>query len=288
MEGGEDIGVSIMTNRPEDKFIQLDGLRLHYLEWGRGNTATMLLLPGIGDDAHVWDHFAGHVADRTRIIALDQRGHGRSDRALPPAYRCEDYVTDIDNLVHALQLHDVMLMGHSMGALHATRYAALRPEKAAALVHADIEPCPPAWNKKYLLNLYENLPSAYASIDAYVREARKNSPYAGEEMLRRIASFALEEGEDGKWRPRYDREVLFHFDRYDLRPCLRDIRCPSLIIRGKESRVMEREIAREMSAIIPNGSFAEIPKAAHPVHTDNPAEFLRVVSEFLTAGGFCT
>jgi pimeloyl-ACP methyl ester carboxylesterase len=278
--------VSIMTNHPEDKFIQLDGLRLHYLEWGKRNAATMLLLPGIGDDAHVWDHFAGHVADRIRIIALDQRGHGRSDWTRPPAYGCEDYVADIDKFVHALELHDVILMGHSMGALHATRYAALRPGKAAALIHADIEPCPPAWNKKYLLNLYEDLPSCYDSLQEYVQEARKNSPYAAEELLRRIASFALEEGKDGKWRPYYDREVLFHFDRYDLRPCLQDIRCPTLIIRGEESRVMGQEIAREMSATIPKGTFAEIPKAAHPVHTDNPEEFLRVVAEFLRADGF--
>ena len=281
MDGGNDIGVPIMTNRPEDKFIHIDGLRLHYLEWGRENQSTMLLLHGIGDDDHIWDHFARNVADRIRVIALDQRGHGQSDRPLPPAYRCEDYVADVDKFVHALQLNDVILMGHSMGALHATRYAALQPGKVAGLIHADIEPCPPDWNKKYLLNLYENLPSAYASIHEYVEEARKNSPYAEEKMLHRIASFALEEGKGGKWRPRFDREVLFHFDRYDLRPYLRDIRCPSLIIRGEESRVMGHEIAKEMSDIIPKGSFAEIPKATHPVHTDNPGEFLRVVSEFL-------
>jgi pimeloyl-ACP methyl ester carboxylesterase len=106
-------------------------------------------------------------------------------------------------------------------------------------------------------------------------------------MLRQIASFALEEGADGMFRPRFDREVLFHFDRYDLRPCLGDIRCPALIIRGRESRVMGHEAAREMSDAIPSGTLAEIPKAAHPVHTDNPGEFLRVVSEFLAARGFC-
>lgn len=270
-----------MMNSPEDKFIHINGLRLHYLEWGRENQSTMLLLPGIGDDAHIWDHFAGNVADRFRIVALDQRGHGRSDRALPPAYSSEHYVADIDQFVQALQLQDIILIGHSMGALHATRYAALRPEQAAALIHADIEPCPPAWNKKYLLNLYETLPDAYASIGKYVQETRKNSPYAEEEMLRRIASFALEEGKDGKWRTRYDREVLFHFDCYDLRPYLRDIQCPTLVIRGQESRVMGYEAAREMSDIIPKGKLAEIPKAAHPVHTDNPGEFLRVVLGFL-------
>jgi pimeloyl-ACP methyl ester carboxylesterase len=144
-----------------------------------------------------------------------------------------------------------------------------------------IEPCPPDWNKKYLLNLYENLPHFYESIHEYVQEMQKNSPYADEALLNRIASFALEEGKDGKLRSRFDREVLFHFDRYDLRPCLMDVRCPSLIIRGQESRVMRYDIAKEMSDIVHKGSFAEISKATHPVHLDNPAEFLRIVSEFL-------
>ncbi|MDD5169647.1 MAG: alpha/beta hydrolase [Syntrophales bacterium] len=274
-----------MTNCPEDKFIHVDSLRLHYLEWGNGHPVTMLLLHGIGDDAHIGDHFAQNAADRIRIIALDQRGHGLSDRPMPPAYHWEDYVADVDRLVHALQLNGIILMGHSMGALHVTRYAAMRPEKVTGLIHADIEPCPPDWNKKYLLNLYENLPYFYESIHDYVQEAQKNSPYADKELLHRIASFALEKGKDGKLRSRFDREVLFHFDRYDLRSYLRDIRCPSLIIRGKESRVMRHEIAKEMSEIIHNGSFAEIPKATHPVHSDNPIEFLRVVSEFLQRFG---
>jgi pimeloyl-ACP methyl ester carboxylesterase len=274
--------VPTMRKQSEDKFIHTDSLRLHYLEWGSDQTQTMVLLHGIGDNAHVWDHFSQAAAARLRIIALDQRGHGLSDWAVPPAYRCDDYVADLDRLIRDLQLTGIILMGHSMGALHATRYASLRPEKVSGLIHADIEPCPPEWNKKYLLNLYEQLPSYYESVDEYVGEVRKNSPYADQEMLYDIASFALARGTDGKYRCRFDREVLLHFDHYDLRPYLRSIRCPSLIIRGKESRVMNDEIAREMSCMIPQGKFAEVPMATHPLHTDNPIEFQRAIFDFLS------
>jgi len=154
----------------------------------------MVMLHGIGDTAHIWDHFSKDAADRFRIIALDQRGHGLSDWAVPPAYRCDDYVADLDRLIHDLLLTGIILMGHSMGALHATRYASLRPEKVSGLIHADIEPFPPEWNKKYLLNLYEQLPAYYDSIDEYVGEIQKNSPYADQEMLYNIASSALTRG----------------------------------------------------------------------------------------------
>ncbi|MEN6321359.1 MAG: alpha/beta hydrolase [Syntrophaceae bacterium] len=273
--------VFAMMKQPEDKFINTGSLRLHYLEWGSDQDQTMVLLHGIGDNAHIWDHFSRNAPCHLRIIALDQRGHGLSDWAVPSAYRCEDYVADLDRLIHELHLTGIVLMGHSMGALHATRYASLRPEKVAGLIHADIEPCPPEWNKKYLLNLYEQLPAFYETVDEYVSEIQKNSPYADKEMLYNIASFALTQGKDGKYRRRYDRESLFHFDKYDLRPYLSSIRCPSLIIRGKESRVMDDEIAREMSCMIPHGKFAEIPTATHPLHTDNPLQFQQAIFDFL-------
>jgi len=269
-----------MRKQPEDRFIHADRLRLHYLEWGSDQARTMVLLHGIGDNAHIWDHFS-RAADLWRIIVPDQRGHGLSDWAVPPAYRCDDYVADLDRLIVDLQLAGIVLMGHSMGALHATRYAALRPENVSVLVHADIEPCPPEWNTKYLLNLYEQLPAFYESVDEYVDEIQKNSPYADHKLLYDIASFALIRGKDGRYRRRFDREVLSHFDQYDLLPDLKNIRCPSLIIRGKESRVMGDEIAREMSCMIPRGRFAEVPMATHPLHTDNPIGFQRAIFDFL-------
>ena len=270
-----------MRDQPTDKFIYIDNLQLHYLEWENEHAQTMVLLHGIGDNAHIWDHFARNAADHLRIIALDQRGHGLSDWAAPPAYRCEDYVADVDKLIKALRLTGIILMGHSMGALHATRYASLRPENVAALIHADIEPCPPEWNRKYLLNLYEELPAFYETIDQYVSEIQKNSPYAEQKMLYDYASHALTQGQDGKFRCQFDREVLSHFDNYDLRFYLPDIQCSSLVIRGKESRVMSEHIAREMSYTIPQCKFAEIQKATHPLHTDNPTEFSRAIFNFL-------
>jgi pimeloyl-ACP methyl ester carboxylesterase len=241
----------------------------------------MILLHGTGDTAHVWDHFASSALKHFRIIALDQRGHGDSDRANPPAYGCDDYVGDLAGLIEALQLADVVLMGHSMGALHATRYASMRPDKLAGLVHVDIESCPPTWNREYLRGLYDTLPAFYHSIQDFVGFMQKSSPYARKEMLTYIASYALKERKDGRFYPKIDREVLSHFDQYDLRLYLADVKCPTLIVRGEESRVMRREIAQEMNRAISSSRLVEIPQAAHPVHTDNPQQFHSAVLDFL-------
>ncbi len=244
-----------------------------------------MLLHGTGDNAHMWDDFSSSVAGRFKVIALDQRGHGESDWVRPPAYRCEDYVNDLDQVIKALELPHPILMGHSMGALHATRYAAVKGASIAALIHVDIEPRPPSWNRAYLRDLYHSLPASYGSVQEVVRGMEKASPYATEETLHRLASFALREGPGGKLYNKYDREVLDCFDHYDLRKDLPRITCPSLIIRGAQSRVMRKEAALEMEKAIPKSRYVEIPRSTHQVPSDNPGAFREAVVNFLKRSG---
>ena len=270
-----------MLDKPRSKFVSANNLNLHYLEWGSYNTQTIVLLHGIGDNAHIWDHFICALEGEVRVIALDQRGHGRSEWAMPAAYTCGDYVSDLEGVITALRLNNFVLMGHSMGALHATRYASVHSDMVAGLIHADIEPRPPEWNKQYLTNLYNNLPTCYSSVEEYVRQMQKDSPYADQALLFEFASTALNRRDDGTYACQYDREVLSGFDRYDILPYLGDITCSTLILRGVESRVMRRHIAEEMCSAIPDSRLVEIPDATHPVHTDNPHGFHQAVYSFL-------
>ena len=140
---------------------------------------------------------------------------------------------------------------------------------------------PPSWNKEYLQGLYENLPDFYLTVEEFVDQLRETSPYANKEMLNHLASLALKRSCSGRLYRRFDKEALSHFDRYDLRHDLPSVICPTLIIRGKESRVMGRKAAQEMSFGVSNCKLVEIPNATHPVHTDNPIQFERVALEFL-------
>ena len=273
--------MEVAITQPCNKDISADKIRLHFLEWGRKDFQCMILLHGSGDNAHMWDHFASRISKNFRIIAVDQRGHGSSNWIRPPAYSCNDYLNDLDHLVKTLKPGKVILMGHSMGALHAASYAAVKPEKVAALIYVDIEPCPPSWNKKYLREQYYTLPDSYESFQGFLNNMKESSPYAKEEMLNYLALFALEKKGDGKFYAKFDKEVLNNFDRYDLRPSLKAIKCPTLIIRGAESQVMRREIAQEMNRTVTNSRFVEIAQATHQVHSDNPTAFGEAVLDFL-------
>ncbi len=272
---------------PREQTLMLNDLRLRFLERGPVDGRPMVFLHGTGDNARTWDLIAPHLASRFRVIALDQRGHGKSGWAVPPAYRCGDYMLDLSALIDSLGLNGMILLGHSMGALHASLYAALNPGRVSALVHVDIEPCPPDWNRKYLLGLYKNLPDSYAAPEEFITEIAKNAPYARREHLQRLAEKSLIQ-RDARWYRTYDREILARFDHYDLLGNLSEIRCPALVIRGAESRVLGHQAAEQMAKAIPVCELVEIPRATHPAHLDNPDGFREAVMGFLKKHGFIT
>lgn len=276
-------GTSPIDHTPAEHFLQLETLRVHLLDRGAGR--PLLLLHGTGDNARTWDLLTPSLSETFRVLALDQRGHGESDWAVPPAYRCEDYMRDLTAVIDILGLDGMILLGHSMGALHATLYTARNPGRVASLIHVDIEPFPPDWNRRYLIGLYKNLPDAYASPEEYTDEIARNAPYARRERLRDLAMKSLTRKGD-RWYRTYDREILARFDHYDLRGHLADIRCPALVLRGAESRVLGQEAAERMARDLPAGELCEIPKATHPAHLDNPEAFRDAVMGFLARHGF--
>lgn len=122
----------------EEGWVQRDGVRLHWLEWRPAEPArepALLLLHGLSSNARVWERMAGHLPGR-RIVALDQRSHGASDR-LAPGCGLPDLVADAAHAVRELGLGRPLVAGHSWGAIVALALAAEHPELASGLIFVD-------------------------------------------------------------------------------------------------------------------------------------------------------
>lgn len=271
-----------------DHFITVDNLMLHYLEWEGGDEPPMLLLHGATGHAHLWDAFAPAFTDSYRVIALDQRGHGESQWAAPPAYRAEDYVKDLTEFIDSLGLEDVTLVGHSMGALHATIYAGTYPDRVRHLVFIDIEACPQLKWRDYLRQAGQRPHREFASlrevVDREVTFLTGPSRNVSPEFLERIAAYGTRRLPNGQLTYRYDRATIALWDDYDVRPYLPKIPCRALFIRGAVSPVLSRETAREISEAFPRGELVEVESAGHIVMLDNPFELARAVHAFLSEG----
>src|SRR2546430_1444599 len=118
----------------------LNGLRLEFLQIGPNGAPAICFLHGGAAHAHWFDRVIPTLADRFHAIALDQRGHGESQWATPPAYATEDFARDLLALMDRLGYRRMTLVGHSMGGHNAMAFAAWYPERTAALVVVDSRP----------------------------------------------------------------------------------------------------------------------------------------------------
>jgi non-heme chloroperoxidase len=112
-----------------------DNVRLEVLDWG-GSGRPLVLLPGGGDTAHVFDEFAAKLTAEFHVYGITRRGFGESGFA-PPASGADTYGDDVIAVLDALQMQRPVLVGHSIGGQELSSVAARYPVRVAALVYLD-------------------------------------------------------------------------------------------------------------------------------------------------------
>lgn len=115
-----------------DRFVSVNGLSLHYVDWG-GKGQTLLFLTGAGGSARAFDSLAPNFADRFRVIGLTRRGQGQSE-APASGYDTDTLVEDIKGFLDVLKLSRVALAGVSMAGNEMTRFAGTYPERVSESV----------------------------------------------------------------------------------------------------------------------------------------------------------
>jgi pimeloyl-ACP methyl ester carboxylesterase len=119
----------------KSNFVNVDGVRLHYLDWG-GTGEILLMLPGFGDDATIFDSFAQKFTAYFHVIGLTRRGFGESDRP-PTGYDIDTRVEDMRHFLDIIKIEKVTLVGHSMAGDEMTLFASLYPARVNKLVYLD-------------------------------------------------------------------------------------------------------------------------------------------------------
>jgi lipase len=113
-----------MSQQPELFYIDANGERIAVFEWGRdarGTEPTLLLIHATGFHARCWDQVISLLGNR-HIIAIDQRGHGRSSGTDYDNWK--DFGRDVTAVLAQLELDDIVAVGHSMGGYVAVSVAA--------------------------------------------------------------------------------------------------------------------------------------------------------------------
>ncbi len=265
--------------RPLDRDLVVNGLRLHLLDWGGEGRTPLLLLHGFTGSAHAWDTLSIALQPHFHVYALDQRGHGDSDPA--DTYNPAVAFEDIAGVVGQVALRSFVLIGLSMGGRNAMYFTAKQPELVQRLVIVDIGPEISARATAPSSGPPE--PETWESIEQAARHLYRSNPYPGIHYYRWVVSHTLRQREDGalvwRWHPSIkERRTQLDLDWWAL---LRTITPPTLVLRGAESPVLDRDVAERMAKELPRGRFVEIPHAVHTLHEDNPEAVLGALKDFL-------
>ena len=279
-------GIRFSTDAtPEDRWITINGMRFHYLDWGNPDKPPFLLLHGGAQTAHSWDFFALSMRDDYHVIAPDQRGHGDSDWSEEGNYDPDFHVADMAAFTDAIGWDNFLLCGLSMGGRNAYGFAAKHPPKIKALVICDVGP---EIQEKGSRHIREFLEGAYEFPDFewLVERVKQYNPRRPEKQIRGSLLNNLKRQADGQWTWKHDRRrgVKQRAGAEWTDKAWNDVanvQCPTLVVRGAESDIFSMDTANRMLKLIRNSQFAEIPKAGHLVQGDNPVEFEKAVRRFL-------
>lgn len=270
------------------------GLELHLLEWSTEGV-PLVLLHGLGNEAHLWDDFVPSVAPHYRVLALDQRGHGDSDWDPEARYDAESMTDDLEAVLDALEIDRFVLIGFSMGGRVSMTFAGRHPERLAGLVIADIGPEVDARGVLRISGEMAERPApVFANVQEYAAMLSLNYPAGQPHAIKRMAEFGLRERKDGLFELKMDpklraerptdeasraKEEAFIQQQWDA---LAKIPCATLVVRGAASDILSPEIADKMvDEVLPNGRLAIVPQAAHSIMTDNPKGFEEAVCGFV-------
>ena len=278
--------------KPTSKFVTANGLRIHYLDWGNDGAMPLIMLHGLRSYGRAWDPVAREFADRYHIVALDQRGRGDSGWSPEAAYYTDDYVSDLEEMVQQLGLKRFVLMGHSMGGANSIVYASRHPDQVAAAVIEDMGPRPlstaPNSGGARIAQELENTPMEFSTWDIARAFWRKERPLISEEALTIRLENTLKELPGGAIGWKYDIQGIVRAglnrdtaNQIDLWPHTRDLKCPTLVLRGEISDILSQETCSEMAEANLNIKCVEVPGASHYVHDDNLEFYNREVRIFL-------
>ena len=276
--------------QPKSMRMSVNGLDLHYLDWGNVGAPPVVCVHGYTSSAEAFNALARQFHDRFHIVAPDVRGHGESAWSPDGAYQYRDQVADLAGLVDQLGLARFTLIGTSMGGIIAMAFAAAHAARLVGLVINDIGPDVEEGSQR-ITQMVGGRPDEFATLEDAMAYRREISPVTASRPMsdqREVALGVLRQQADGRWvwkmDPAYIRQRVQHGapPRPALWPVLKSLPCPTLVVWGTESDVLLEAQARRMVGVLPRGELVKVAGVAHAPTLVEPV-VLAALERFLGA-----
>jgi esterase len=264
-----------------DRFVTVNGLRIHYLEWGAATKPALILIHGIAKHAHTFDHIAVDFARDYHVLAIDMRGHGDSDWSPDGAYLVEDHVKDLEGVVRQLGIRRATLLGNSTGGRVVQVFAGMHPELVERLIVEDVGPERPQDIADAFARQVRQEADGWASEDDLVKQLVARNQRTPEPLLRTYAHFGLKKRDDGRLVWKRDPNLVKGFVVTELWEYVSKITSPTIYVIGGGSRIVPAATQERLKGMLPNVQIVTMPGLGHYPSEENTAGFLAIVNPFL-------
>jgi pimeloyl-ACP methyl ester carboxylesterase len=239
-----------------------------------GEGHPIVLLHGLMGRARTWWEVAQWLTPYGHVVGLDARGHGRGPKAGP--WHTEQFVEDLAELVTSLDAGPAIMIGHSMGGLHAWVFAATYPQLVRAVVVEDIAPDQRGKTVDEWRDYFDSWPVPFQSL-AHIRQFfGSTGNYFTECVVERADGYHLMADLEDLY------EIAAEWGRRDYWSFVDNVKCPLLAIEGEHTAMPPGQQA-ELAARVPGGGrHIVVAGAGHVVHDDAPQEYRGAVEAFLS------
>jgi len=259
-----------------------DGRTMAYREAGQG--PPLVLLHGWSLSSAVFDELTAGLARDFRVLAFDLRGHGCSSPG--EGYRLADFAADVRESLDLLSIPSAALLGWSLGGQVALRLAHEVPSLWTRLVLISTTPrfvSGSDWEgglpEIQVRGMARKLSRQYQQTLQTFFEEQFVDGELDSGRLEEIAAFALPQ--ESTPLPEAALEALETLKMEDLRPLIRHIDLPTLVIHGSEDRVTPVAAGRFLAEQLPHGRLCEVSSTGHAPFLSRPHALLAALKRFL-------
>ena len=263
------------------KFIEIDGLNVHYRDEGKGE--TIVLLHGTAASLHTWDQWTADLIDQYRVIRLDLPAFGLTGTNEQFDYKTENYVDFLAAFLNEIEVDSMYLAGNSLGGEIAWNYAANHTDQVQKLVLLD--PAGFSFDKKIpfifklaripVLNTIIRYVTPRSFIEENIKEVYYDDGKITDKILDTYYDICLREGNRQAF---IDRAKL---NRKDNTADLKNISVPTLVLWGKEDVWIPVSHADHFMKALPNAELAIMDETGHIPMEENPKESLKIALDFM-------
>lgn len=273
--------------------LKLDTITLAAKTWGDASKPKILALHGFLDNAASFDQLAPLLANDYYIVALDLPGHGFSDALSTENYSFAEIVDIVIQMLDKLAWPQCILLGHSLGATLCTAIASEFPARVLKLISIDaVGPLSTeaaegesllAKTTQLILSAKGKTRSSYLSLQEIAERRAKMNGVTSETILPIIKRGVIKKADRYVWNfdPNLLSGSLFTYSEKQALDCLRNIRCPVLIIEGEQGLLMDNLMVEHRKSVIKNLQVLTLP-GGHHLHLTEAENVSQHILKFLS------